>query len=125
MYRPQYIYTYIYNICILIYILRQRAVANRRLSLPPKLSTYVPPVQKNSTRVDSIKSSLSMYFRRLRLLNGFIDPRYDVRMCMRICVYICMYVCMYIHKHVYMYIDIYVCIYKYIHIYTYVQGLSC
>jgi len=59
--------------------LRQRAVARRRLSLPPKLSKYTPPTQDHSRRVEGIKRSLSVYFRRLRLLNGFLDPRYEAQ----------------------------------------------
>ena len=53
-----------------------RAIAKRRLSTPNTLP-LAPPEQPSEERVEGVRKSLSSFHRRLRLLNGFLDPKYQ------------------------------------------------
>ena len=57
--------------------LKRRAMAQRRLSEPSSLQKMHPEPFPKPTYVAQIKRSLVLYHQRLKILNGFLDPKFE------------------------------------------------
>lgn len=57
--------------------LRRRAKAKRRLSEPAPMYKYHPTPFPKPAYIAHIKKSLNLFQQRIRILNGFLDPRFE------------------------------------------------